>query len=148
MLYIVMSSVLGVLYKGTYSLVSPGAMTTPAACMPAPRIMPSRIKEYSTSLRIFSSSLFLTQASSGTGGQFFFGSSSMPKAYFSGSTLPIFTGMCFVIDSTWLSGTPKTRPTSLITARALNLLNVMICDTESWPYFSRTYRITSSRRSS
>ena len=49
------------------------------------------------------------------------------------------------MDSSVLSGIPRTRPTSLITAREESVPNVMICETESWPYFSLTYLITISR---
>src|SRR6185312_16413036 len=42
---------------------------------------------------------------------------------------------------------PRTRPTSRSTARAWSLPKVMICATRSRPYFSWTWRMTSSRRS-
>src|SRR5213594_4975192 len=43
---------------------------------------------------------------------------------------------------------PSTRPTSRMAALAPSVPNVMMWATRSWPYFSATYRMTSSRRSS
>jgi hypothetical protein len=42
---------------------------------------------------------------------------------------------------------PSTRPTSFTAARDFIVPKVTICPTASFPYFSRTYSITSPRRS-
>ena len=56
-------------------------------------------------------------------------------------------GMSFATRSTSGNGTPRARPASRTAARAAIVPNVTICATRSWPYFSITYLMTSSRRS-
>jgi len=57
-------------------------------------------------------------------------------------------GISFAIVSVSAGVKPRTRPTSLMQARDLRVPKVMICPTESRPYLSRTYSMTSSRHSS
>ncbi len=56
-------------------------------------------------------------------------------------------GIIFATRSTSGSGTPSARPASRTAARAAIVPNVTICATRSLPYFSVTYLMTSSRRS-
>jgi hypothetical protein len=56
-------------------------------------------------------------------------------------------GMSFASASVSDGRKPNVRPTSLIAARDFIVPNVTICPTASFPYFSRTYSITSPRRS-
>jgi hypothetical protein len=55
--------------------------------------------------------------------------------------------MSFAIRSVSEGSKPRVRPTSRITARDFIVPKVMIWPTASRPYFSRTYSITSPRRS-
>ena len=55
--------------------------------------------------------------------------------------------MSFASASVSAGVKPSTRPTSLMTARDFIVPKVMICPTDSRPYFWRTYSITSPRLS-
>src|SRR5207247_152060 len=57
-----------------------------------------------------------------------------------------FAGTSLVMRSVSLKERPSTRPTSLITLRALSFPSAAIWATRSRPYFSTTYWMTSSRR--
>ena len=56
-------------------------------------------------------------------------------------------GINFASASVSAGVNPSTRPTSLIAARDFMVPNVTIWQTESRPYFPRTYSMTSPRRS-
>ena len=58
--------------------------------------------------------------------------------------LPGLKGINFANESTSPYGTSKTRPMSLTAALDAKVPKVMICATESRPYFLFTYSITSS----
>ncbi len=123
------------LASGAYSTSGPGEMTTPAACVPALRASPSIAFAVSSSRRISGDAEYSTFRS-------VICSSASPMDMPPGPE-----GIIFATRSTSGSGTPKARPASRTAARAAIVPNVTICATRSSPYFSVTYLMTSSRRS-
>ena len=120
-------------YTGQKSVISPEAISTPPACMPTLRVIPSRPSASSSSIRTSSSC-----ASS-------FSCGSISRAFF--KVMPNSNGTSFANLSTKLYGKSNTRPTSRITAFAAIVPKVTICETLSSPYFCFTYSITRSRPS-
>ncbi len=105
-------------------------MTTPAACVPTFRTVPSRRLENSI-IRAMSGS---RSASAFRAGSFLIASSSEMFRTF---------GTSFLIASTFGNGMPSARPTSVIAAFAFRVPKVPIWATFSDPYLSRTYSMTS-----
>ena len=106
-------------YKGTKSVKSPGAITTPAAWMDAWRFIPSNTFECSITSLYWPSAALL---------RFGFCFKASFKVIF------IVLGIIFANLSISPKEYPRTRPTSRITWRAFILPNVMICVTEFSPY--------------
>ena len=110
-----------------------GAITTPEACMEAFLLRFSSTLAYSKRflLSIFSDSVPALKYAAKSGTSF--------KHSVSGLTLPNRIGISLVRSLISLNGKLRTRPTSLSTPRGASLLKVIICATESSPYFSLAY---------
>ncbi|OIQ64658.1 hypothetical protein GALL_537900 [mine drainage metagenome] len=112
-------------YMGEKSVILPGEISTPPACMPILRVRPSS--------RNASSSSSLTSSS--------FSRRSLNCGSFSSASardMPSSLGISLAMPSTKLNGRSSTRPTSRITALAAMVPKVAICDTASRPYFCLT----------
>ncbi len=123
------------LARGAYSTSGPGEITTPAAWVPALRAKPSITFAVSSRRRI-----------SGDIAYRLFNSGICSSAC-AMDMPPGPEGINFATRSTSGSGTASARPASRTAARAAIVPNVTICATRSAPYFSVTYLMTSSRRS-
>ena len=134
--YCVASGPLAETSSGINLTKSSGAITTPQACTPCERIVPSsRIAKSITSFAV------------GLVSYSCFKSGSFTIASFSFTWCPITgSGTSFAILSASANGTSSTRATSRTAFFAIILPNVQILLTRPLPYFCVQYSITSSRR--
>ena len=122
--------------RGINFTKSSGAITTPQACTPCERIVPSNLIAKS-----------ITSLAVGLVSYSFFKSGSFTIASFSFTWCPITgSGTNFAILSASAYGTSNTRATSRTAFFAIILPKVTILLTRPLPYFCVQYSITSSRR--
>ena len=111
------------------------AMTTAAAWIELLRTMPSRPLATSTICLAIGSLSYSTRS----------GSPSLRQSSKLGERPMIGSGISLARRSPWPYSWPSTRAASRVAARGNILPKVMICATDSRPYFSTTYCITRSR---
>ena len=120
-------------YTGLKSEILPGAISTPPACIPRPRVKSSS----------FCASTISSSPSSASISSRICGSASIAFSRLSG--LLASSGISLDRRSHSENGRSSTRPTSRITALDDSVPKVTIWLTASLPYFSRTYSITRPR---
>ena len=118
-------------YIGQKSVIFPGAIRTPPACMLIFRVNPSSFLARVQSSRSSSS---VSNRSRSRGSSLIASSSEQ--------CFPGAVGISLEIPSQNMYGKSRARPTSRTTALAVIVPKVAICETASEPYFWRTYSIT------